>query len=280
MLALALCLQGAGARARPAAPGAGFRQGLIFVHASVNGGPQGVFLIDTGAGETVIDVRYAAATRVKLGDPMSLHGGGGFRDARQGENARLSLLGQTALVDPVVADLLPIANGMGERLDGIVGDDFLARFAVELDYRNQRVTLHSGDAVSPPPGALSMRLAHTPFVVARVTQGGHSATAEFQIDTGSNTALTLWRGFNRAVFPDLRGSHGMGMGVGGQTFDRRTRIDALEVAGKRISDLGAVLDDDTRPDDADRSYGGVIGGPAWAGLIVELDFPRGMFWLR
>jgi hypothetical protein len=70
------------------------------------------------------------------------------------------------------------------------------------------------------------------------------------------------------------------LGVGGETFDRRAKIDVLEVAGRRILDVGANLDDDTRPDDADRGYGGVIGGPAWAGLVVELDFPRGLFWIR
>ena len=39
---------------------ASFRQGLIFVRAAVNEGPDGVFLLDTGASETVVDARYAA----------------------------------------------------------------------------------------------------------------------------------------------------------------------------------------------------------------------------
>jgi hypothetical protein len=260
---------------------ASFRQGLIFVRASVNKGPEGVFLLDTGASETVVDARYAAQTNVKLGDALILKGGGGARDARQGEDAHLRLSGgQTGRIDPTVADLSPVAAGMGQRLDGILGDDFLGRYVLELDYRERRVALRMPDVMRPPADAAPIRFVRTPFVLARVTRGAHSAEAELQIDTGSNTALEFWRPFSHAAFPDARGFEGQGLGVAGGTLNRKTRIDLLEVAGRRIAGVEANLDDDTRPDDADARYGGVIGGPAWAGLVVTLDFPRGRLWVR
>ena len=260
---------------------ASFRQGLIFVRATVGDGPEGVFLLDTGAGESVIDARYAAATHVKLGDPLTLRGGGGARDARQGEDVHLRLPGgQSGLIDPTVADLSAVASGMGQRLDGILGDDFLSQFVVELDYRRRRVALRAPETVTPPQGAARMRLGRTPFVLARVGRGARAAEAEFQIDTGSNTALEFWRPFARASFPDASGYEGQGLGVAGATLNRKTRIDLLEVAGTRILGPEANLDDDTRPDDADAAYGGVIGGPAWEGLCITVDFPHRRCWVR
>ena len=73
---------------------------------------------------------------------------------------------------------------------------------------------------------------------------------------------------------------GFGLGVAGETVNRKTRIDSLLVAGRRIAEPEANLADETVPDDAGRGYGGVIGGPAWSGLSITLDFPRGRFWVR
>jgi hypothetical protein len=260
---------------------ASFRQSLIFVRASVDGGPEGMFLLDTGASETVIDARYATLARVKLGGPITLTGGGGVRDARQGEDAMLHLPGgPSGRLNPAIADLSAVARDIGQRLDGILGDDFLKRFVVELDYRDQRVFVRAASDVAPPADSTPMRLAKTPFLVARVRQGRHIATAEFQIDTGSNTALDLWRPFAGSAFPDARGLTVSGLGVAGRTENRRARFDSLETAGQRIPGPEANLDDEIRPDDADARYGGVIGAPAWAGLDITLDFPRQRFWIR
>lgn len=230
----------------------------------------------------MIDSRFAAAAHVKLGDRMTLNGGGGATGARQGEDVDLRLSGGLGgLIDPTVADLSNVARGMGQRLDGILGDDFLARYVVELDYRRQRVFLRAPDAAPPPPAdAVRMRLARTPFILARVADGPRLAQAEFQIDTGSNTAVEFWRPFARAAFPGVAGYAGLGMGVAGETVTRKTRIDLLEVAGRKIVGPEVNLADEIIPDDAGPGYGGVIGGPAWSGLAVTLDFPRGRFWLR
>ena len=229
----------------------------------------------------MIDSRIAAQAHVKLGDPVTLRGGGGARGARQGENAHLRLSGgQAGLLDPIVADLSSVSRGMGQRLDGLLGCDFLEPFLLELDYRQRRVALRKPDLVTPPADAARIRFVRTPFIPARVSRGQRAVTAEFQIDTGSNTGLEFWRPFARAAFPDAHGFEGQGLGVAGGTQSRRTRIDLLEVAGRRIADVEANLDDDTRPDDADSHYGGVIGGPAWTGLAIFLDFPRGRFWVR
>ena len=278
-LALGLSLA---ASATAAEVPATFRNGLIFVRASIGHGPAGTFLLDTGAVVSILDGPFAGAAGVKLGDPIDLVGGGGAAAARRAENVRLMLGGGaiTGEVDPTVADLRRIDQGMGVHLDGILGDDLLRQFVVTLDYRMGVVRLDAPGSATPPADAVRMDGLTAPFVAAHVQQGARGADAEFQIDTGSNTAIEFWAPFARQVFPEARVTPGAGMGVGGFTMTERGRLDALVVAGHTITGPQANFADRTVPDDAGPTYGGVIGGPAWRGLILTLDFPHRRVWLR
>ena len=257
-----------------------FRGGMVFVRATVGGGAPGVFLLDTGAAATVLDARFAEAAGVKLGDPLRLLGGGGETSARQAEDVPLTLAGEPPqLIDPTVTDLGRVSRGMGVHLDGILGVDVLRRFVVTLDYRAGSLRLSAPDQ-AVPPGAVPMRLIATPFVMATVQAGGREQSAAFQIDTGSNTAVEFWAPFARGVFPEAPTTPVAGVGVAGRTESQRGRIDALLVAGQKIVAPEANFADRTRPDDAGPDYGGVIGGPAWSGLALTLDFPRRRVWAR
>jgi len=279
MLGAALA-PGAAARAEEASVPGFLRGGLFFVRVAIGDGPPGLFLLDTGAATTVLDARFAGAAHVKLGDPTHIIGGGGATEARRAEDVALSVGARRGLlVDPVVSDLSQVRQGMGVPLDGILGDDLLQRFVVALDYRDGAVRL-STTSSAPPADAAPMRMIATPFVAARVEAGGRAETAAFQIDTGSNTAIAFWAPFADVVFPQTPTVPGAGLGVAGATRSRLGRIDALTVAGRRIANPGANFADQVRPDDAQSDYGGVIGGPAWAGLVLTLDFPHRRVWVH
>jgi len=211
----------------------------------------------------VIDSRLAAAARLALGSALSLSTPGGAAPARRTGGVTLQLSGgPSAQVNAVVTDLSQTARAMGLPLAGVLGVDFLARFVVRLDYR---------------AGALSLgapiRFDDLPYVAARARRGDQIAQGSFQIDTGSNTAVEFWAPFAAAAFPGVRGAPGEGVGVGGLDATLRGRIDALEVAGRAIADLTVNFADQAKPTDAGTDYAGVIGGPAWAGLALTLDFP-------
>ena len=272
----------ANAPARAAEIPATFDGGLIFVRVAIGNGPPGVFLLDTGAGVTILDTPFAAAAQVKLGDPIELLGGGGGTGARRAENVRLTLAGGSvdAEVDPTFASLTQIGQGMRTHLDGVLGDDLLRQFVVTLDYRTGVVRLDPPNTGSPPADAVRMGGLVAPFVSAHVQLGGRGADANFQIDTGSNTAIEFWAPFARQAFPNASVTPGAGMGVAGFTTTERGRLDALTVAGHTIAGAVANFADRTVPDDAGPAYGGVIGGPAWRGLVLTLDFPHRRVWLR
>jgi hypothetical protein len=265
--------------AQGATVGSHFKNGLIFVDVQVNGA-SGVFLLDTGAAASVFDPRFAEAAGVRLGRARQVEGRGGEVAARQGQAVQLALAsGPQARIEPVVTDLSEASSAMGVPLAGILGEDYLQGFVVTLDYRDQSVSV--GSAAADPADATPIRLGRTPYVAARVQLGGRSASGDFEIDTGSNTAIEFWGPFAKSALGDARGTRDIGLGVAGESTIERGRVDALYVAGRQILGPQVNFADETTPGaDAGPAYAGVIGGPAWNGLVLTLDLPRRTMWLR
>ncbi len=255
-----------------------FKDGLIFVDVQANG-EAGVFLLDTGANKTVFSRPFADRAFVRLGRARDITGRGGEIDARQGGAVVLSLVdGPSQRVEPVVFDLSQPSQAMGVPLAGILGEDVLRDFVVILDYRDERVML-AREAVDPAD-ATPLTVGAAPYVVATASLKGRTAQGVFEIDTGSNTAVEFWRPFARAAFGEGLGVRRPGLGVAGLSVVEDGRIDALDVAGRRIVSPAVNFADETPASDPVARYGGVIGGPAWSGLVVTLDLPHRLIWLR
>jgi hypothetical protein len=265
--------------AQDAAAGSHFKNGLIFVDVRVNGA-SGVFLLDTGATASVFDPRFAEAAGVRLGRPRQIEGRGGDVAARQGQAVQLALAGGAeARIEPVVTDLSQASDAMGVPLAGILGEDFLQGFVLTLDYRDQTVALARD--TEAPADATPIRFGRTPYVAAQVLLNGRAAGGDFEIDTGSNTAIEFWEPFAKSALGDARGTRDIGLGVAGESTIERGHVDALDVAGRRIAVPQVNFADETPPAaDAGPAYAGVIGGPAWNGLVLTLDLPHRRMWLR
>jgi hypothetical protein len=255
------------------------REGLAFLRASV-GGMEGRFLLDTGAAVSVLDVAFAKRAGVIGLRPEMVQAPGGARQGFVAGPASLTVTGgPAARVAPTLLDLAPIARRMGGELSGLIGSDFLAGFVTSIDYRTGDVRLSPGGPGAAGRNAVAMRVGRTPYVTATVTSAGVKRTAEFQIDTGANTPLVFFRPFADKAFPKVQAVPGAKVGVAGVTQTRLGRITALDIAGVRLLDLQADFADDLAPDDASRDYAGVIGGPAWRGRQIILDYPGRRFWI-
>lgn len=253
--------------------------GGLFLVAAAAERARGWFLLDTGAPVTVLDMRTAEAAGARQADWQVLKGAGGERPAWRAHPMLISLTGGLeARLTPSVTDLSAIAAWSGLPMAGVIGCDLLSRFAVNLDYRNGQVRLSPPGELLRPAEAVRMRVGRTPYVAATATAAGRSVAAEFQIDTGSNTAVEFWRPFADKAFPGVQATSGGVLGVGGAERSRRGMVEALRVDGLTITDLEANFANETRPDDAGPAHGGIIGGPAWRGLSVTLDFPDRLFW--
>lgn len=104
-------------------------------------GVGGLFIVDTGVGEIVLDRGFAAAARVEA------PGGGA---AEEGYIDTLELPGLQVRNVPVgVRELQPLGT---RKIDGVVGSAFLAHFVATLDQKRERLILGRPGSELPSSG--------------------------------------------------------------------------------------------------------------------------------
>lgn len=159
----------------------------LLIPVELNGRPL-LFLLDTGSAKTIFDT---ALTR-ELGPPHSSFVGetsGGDVDLPcfGCPSAKVGSLDLSVIGEVASADLGPLRRGIGKDIQGILGFDFLSRFAVELDFDNGTVRIHSSAPLNWQNGeAIELKLqGNVPAVSA--TLAAHAET--MIIDTGANTSF-------------------------------------------------------------------------------------------
>lgn len=118
---------------------------LITVQASVNGSPPRSFVLDTGAGGSVLDATFARELNLELGEAIPMLGAAGADEGHQAEIDSLSIqdarIGKTTVI---VAGFMPaLSEQVGVDLAGIVGYDFLREFKVRIDYKHKTLNFES-----------------------------------------------------------------------------------------------------------------------------------------
>ena len=164
-----------------------FVENHIYLDVRVNGSRRLVFLLDSGATRSYLDERHVAllGTRESEASP-------GVVALRVGA---LEVPGQRLFP-------MPMAFGSfdGLTVDGMLGYDFIARFAVTIDYATRTVALTPPESYRPPRGGAILPLTlleddsggKVPLVEVSVAQGGGGpVTARLIADTAVRTALTF-----------------------------------------------------------------------------------------
>lgn len=111
---------------------------LIIVRARINGSAPRSFVMDTGAGATVLDAGFAKASNIALGEEIPMLGAAGLEKGHRAKVDSIAIadrkIGKTKIV---VAGFLPeLSKRIGTRVSGVIGYDFLREFRVRIDYRH------------------------------------------------------------------------------------------------------------------------------------------------
>jgi predicted aspartyl protease len=257
--------------------------GDVQVPVSVPGSAPVPFILDTGAGATILDWHLADSLGL---DPRATGSTGGagpgqLRFGRsEGGELRLGSIrigSDPPLVMPLDSVLAPWC---GCRTGGVIGFPFFRDHVVDLDFADGRVRIWSSDAVLDLPEANRVPLrVERPW--ARVDAelffpglGGHGA--ELVVDLGAPDPLyltTRWvrseRALDRLAAP-LEVSRGAG--VGGEARFRMTRADSLTAGPLTVRRPIALLSEDAALDlDTD----GILGMAVLRRFRrVVLDYPR------
>ena len=212
------------------------KTGHLLVHPLVNGEDAGWFILDSGAGAMVIDLKTADKLGMPaLGEIVAV-GVAGSTKARF-RRGRTFELGPLTIADTryLELDLAFLTQVFGVPVGGICGRDFFARSAVEIDIANESVAVHDPSRFRLE-GAAWQELffsGRNPAVRARF-EGGHEGI--FRLDTGSDQTVSLHGpAVERLKLLDGRETReSRSGGVGGVAASRTGRLAWFELAGQRF----------------------------------------------
>ncbi|PYK31358.1 MAG: hypothetical protein DME57_04000 [Verrucomicrobia bacterium] len=240
---------------------AGGAQPLILLPVHVNDRGPFEFILDTGAGTSLLSNELAQQLEIKtIGSKEGQTAGGKISVSLA--KADSFAVGETKLhdVDVGIVDLSQIANAIGAKIDGDLGYNFLKHFRVTINYRDCELRLEDPRRVeSFAHGAqteIPIRLASPakPLILVNVYANG-GGPFEFAIDTGtSTTAITP-----DLVKQDLRAGLLQSFQLGGAKIDNMPVVvaDFFEMLSAAV---GAKLD-------------GIVGYNFLRNYKVVIDYP-------
>jgi predicted aspartyl protease len=230
---------------------AGGKQPLILVPVFISGSGPHSFILDTGAGPTLISEELADALALERGEVDTGRGAGGEVKLTYSKLSSLSLGDETLDSVPVaITDLSFIGRTIGARVDGDLGHSVLRHYALTLDYAGNTLTLTRPSDGAPPvqagENAVSFRLAHPskPLVIVPVFVNGQGPF-DFAVDTGaSSTVLSAdlagRLGLSLEQIPDLTGA-------GGRARAWRAQLESLSVGAGRHQALAVAVSEFLEP---------------------------------
>ena len=110
----------------------------VLVSVAINGGGPYDFVLDTGAETTVISPQAAGEMGLELSNPVTVHGVGGVTTAYTTKLSEVALGNARVRNLRVAVNAIPILNQ--RKVVGLLGQDYLNHFVMELDPAGQRLT--------------------------------------------------------------------------------------------------------------------------------------------
>ncbi|HXM74739.1 MAG TPA: aspartyl protease family protein, partial [Chthoniobacterales bacterium] len=175
----------------------GGAQPLILLPVQVNGSGPFEFILDTGAGTSLLSSDLAKQLEMKIVGSNEGQSAGGKVAVSLAKTDSLAV-GEAKLqdVDVGIVDLAHIGKTIGAKVDGDLGYNFLKQFRLTIDYCNCEVRLDDPKLVEnfgrSAKTEVPMRLASPakPLILVDVYANGRGPF-QFAIDTGtSTTAIT------------------------------------------------------------------------------------------
>ncbi|HEY1751784.1 MAG TPA: aspartyl protease family protein [Caulobacteraceae bacterium] len=258
--------------------------GEIIVPVSVDGGPPLPFFLDSGA-LNLITPEAARRLHVDVAGALNTNGAGDAQATASVAHVRSYRVGQAELTDqrfvviPLPRDV--IALGGAQPLAGLIGYEFLRRFAVRIDFHRKLLTVWPpGEAAPPGSGAVvPLRLGGRDLFIEASLAG---AKGLFGVDTGDDGSVTLFKSFFRshAIPVELPPIRSLQEGVGGQSATLTTRAPDLTIGPYAIPrpliDLrfaagGAFASD---------QLAGNLGTQVFRNLVTTFDLPHRRLYVK
>ena len=226
---------------------AGGSQPLILLPLHVNDRGPFDFIVDTGAGTSLLTPELAKQLNVKVVGSKEGQSAGGKVAVSLGKADSLAVGGAKIHdVDLGIVDLAHIGKTIGAKIDGDLGYNFLKRFRITIDYRDWEIRFDDPKRVEnfgrTAKTEVPIRLAGPakPLILINVHVNGRGPF-QFAIDTGTSTT---------AIAPELAKQLGVesspvGAGTtGGAPVDFSAGVlRSFQLGGAKIDNMAVVVAD-------------------------------------
>jgi predicted aspartyl protease len=261
---------------------AGGAQPLILLPVQVNDHGPFDFILDTGAGTSLLSSELAKELNVKIISSKEGQSAGGKVSVSLGKVDSLAA-GKMRLedVDVGIVDLAQIGRTVGARIDGDLGYNFLKHFRITIDYRACEIRFEDPSRVESFARAakteVPIRLASAakPLLLADVHANGRGPF-QFAIDTGtSTTAITPELAKQLGVKSSAVGAATTG---GAQVDVRAGNMESFQLGGAKIDNMPVVVADffEMLSAAVGARLDGIVGYNFLRNYKVAIDYPSGL----
>jgi Aspartyl protease/PDZ domain len=256
----------------------------IYIKVFVNGQGPFMFLLDSGAGMSIIGKHLADQLQLEDAGSMPAVGVGGI-DVGNFVRVDSISLGDITLFDMTSGSLdLSFFNSIAvEPMDGILGYDLFSRLIVEVDYENSRLGIYDPETNSYPGGEDTLVCeieSNHPVVYGAVND---SIEGRFRFDTGSQNFLDLNSPMvkNNNLLDDVSkviGSFPV-IGVGGSTESKLAILKSFTIGKNRLVNVITGFYEDDNGIFSAENIDGNVGGGLLSWFIVGFDYPSNRVYL-
>lgn len=255
----------------------------VYVQGMVNGHGPYTFIVDSG-GHTLLSPKLAAEVGLKVtGEGLSTGAGSGSSKTGYSRYREISL-GAVRMTDqPAFITNIYDKSIEGIDVDGMIGFELFARFAVTLDYGAQKMTITEFPAFDP--SGLGTPVAfkfydHLPSISGLIDR----LPARFDIDTGSRSEINITSPFVASEKLRDRYRPGISMitgwGAGGASRSYAVRLPSLALGPVTAESVVAALSEDNGGSMSDPNFEGNIGSGLLKRFVVSFDYSRQIMYLK
>jgi hypothetical protein len=256
--------------------------GIITIRARLSNFPDTLnFILDTGSGGISLDSATASYLKVQttLSD-RTIRGIAGVRRVYFSYRQTLHLPDNLDVenLDFHINDYDVLTSAYGEKIDGIIGLSFLARYIIGIDYDSSRISVYTKGTIKYPRGGFLLKpLINTIPVLGANIKDNRALTSRFYFDTGAGMCLLLSADFvsdSNFIKPKRKWYATQAEGLGGKAPMKQGVIKQLQVGPYKFRNVPTYIFDDEYNVTAYPALAGLIGNDLLRRFNLIINYER------
>ena len=234
---------------------------LIFLPVTIND-KELHFIVDTGAGFSILDEFVAKELNLEPNNVRIIERPGGEVRLGSIENISYAIGDYQSQMPIATANLAEggFNDYLGRSCAGILGYDFISKYALEIDYQNHLIGLYEPEEINLKNGhQLTLEIKEgMPIIEGTINHKNLAANGKWLIDTGSLMGLGVNQAFyEKYLDSKVNAKTSIAVGFGGSTPGKMYKLDSFEFGEFNFRH---VISGHAEDGINDELFDGVIGG--------------------